>query len=147
MRFSGVLATIGEPSDLYPEGSTGHRLILTRESVDRAIHNLIGSSINFSDDLKEHDYGNERGIIDSAVILEDNTILVKGYLTCESHIIERIFAIKDLGMSFEAKDAWVEDMRSDIWVITNLTFIGAAVVQRKFASYKKSSFCVIMEEI
>ena len=49
-------------------------------------------------------------------------------------------APEDLGMSYEIADARVEDMRTEIWKLTRVTFTGAAILLREKAAYRETSF-------
>ena len=42
----------------------------------------------------------------------------------------------ELGMSYEIADAVVEDIKASVWVLTRVTFTGAAVLRRDKAAYR-----------
>ena len=44
------------------------------------------------------------------------------------------------GMSYEITDARVDDMRAPIWIVTDFTFTGAAVLRRDKAAYRNTWF-------
>ena len=41
-----------------------------------------------------------------------------------------------LGMSYEIADAQVDDLKSTVWVLTRVTFTGAAILRREKAAYQ-----------
>jgi len=47
-------------------------------------------------------------------------------------------ATSPLGMSYEITDARVEDVRAAVWVLTDCTFTGAAVLRRDKAAYTQT---------
>lgn len=44
------------------------------------------------------------------------------------------------GMSYEVTEARVEDMRAPVWIVTDFTFTGAAVLRREKAAYRETWF-------
>jgi hypothetical protein len=47
------------------------------------------------------------------------------------------------GMSYEITDARVDDMRAPIWIVSEFTFTGAAVLRRDKAAYRNTWFELI----
>jgi len=47
-------------------------------------------------------------------------------------------AASQLGMSYEITDARVEDVRAAVWVLTDCTFTGAAILRRDKAAYAQT---------
>ncbi len=47
------------------------------------------------------------------------------------------------GMSYEITDARVADQRAPVWIVTDFTFTGAAVLRRDKAAYRNTSFELI----
>jgi hypothetical protein len=43
-----------------------------------------------------------------------------------------------LGMSFEVADVTVMDTRAQVWVLTKVTFTGAAILRRDKAAYEET---------
>jgi hypothetical protein len=136
--FAGVLATLDEASDKAPSGARGHRVLLTTEAAEEALHTLRGMAVGFKDDLDGHNVRQRCGVITDAW-LDQGKLYVKG------HIFGRDFpevvtalgdAAKPLGMSYELYEAHVEDMRASVWKITKATFVGAAILRRDKAAYR-----------
>lgn len=138
--FTGVLFRVDEPSDNSPSGARGRKLIIPTRVAEGALHSLIGMAVNWEKNLERHEVKKIGGIITEAKI-EGRDVRVGGFLfpknlQREVEMLER----DDLGMSFEAADCMVENMKAKVWTIIRLTFTGATVIQRNRAAYKKSSF-------
>jgi len=43
-----------------------------------------------------------------------------------------------LGMSYEIANARVEDVRANVWILTSVTFTGAAILRREKAAYRRT---------
>ncbi len=148
--FEGVLTLIETPSDKAPDGARGHRIILSREAVAAALPSLIGMAVNFRDDWSGHNPRQKAGIITAAAI-HGKQLRVRGLVYARDfpEIVARA-AREDaergagsLGMSFEMVGGHVRDMRSKIWRLWRLTFVGAAVLERERAAWRSSSFCIL----
>lgn len=141
--FLGTLTVIGEPSDKSPSGARGHRVILTRSAARKALRSLVGMAVNFSDEGK-HNYRVKVGVIEKAKI-SSGAIVVEGHLWRKDFpdVVRRIETSQDLGMSYEAHDAHVEDLRAEVWTITRITFTGACILPREKAAYRASSFALL----
>ena len=120
-------------------------MILTKKSAEESLSTLIGMGISVSDDLQKHNASSKIGIIDAAEI-QGNEIVVSGYIFCRDSP-DAILAIRanaeDLGMSYEIADARVEDMRTDVWSLSRITFTGAAILLRDKAAYKTTDFILV----
>src|SRR5512146_1193195 len=66
--FRGVLTLVDTPSDRAPSGAGGHRVILAREAVERALPSLLGMGLDYAPSLDRHDAQRKVGIITEAVI-------------------------------------------------------------------------------
>ena len=142
--FEGVLARVDTPSDMAPNGSNGHRLLLLRAAAEEALPSLIGMPVGFRPNFEGHDFKNRCGVITEADIVGEE-IIVRGHIF-GLHFPEVAAEISkpgaDLGMSYEIVDAKVHDMREAIYRITEFTFTGAAIMLRNSAAYQTSRFCI-----
>ena len=136
--FEGVLSFVDTPSDRPPSGARGHRVILTRIAAESALETLVGSPLNRRYDLSGHDKDTVIGSITNAWVDRKGKLCVKGCFE-EEKLGKRP---SGLGMSYELKDATIDDMRSRVWKITKCTFEGAAVLKRHTAAYQTTSFTV-----
>lgn len=139
--FEGVLARVDAPSDGAPNGSRGHRVVLTREAAQEGLGTLIGMAVGFAADWGKHNRRQKCGVITHAWI-DGDEICVTGYVF--SHDFPDVDTEMrrpgaELGMSYEIIDAHVEDMRADPWRLTRVTFTGAAILLRSRAAYKDTS--------
>jgi hypothetical protein len=141
--FEGVLTVVNTPSDKAPSGARGHRVMLTREAVENALPSLLGMAVDYRPGWDGHDARCKIGIVTEAN-LRGKRLVVKGYLYArdfpDAAKAIQAHAPEALGMSYELADARVEDMRSDIWKLTRITFTGAAILLREKAAYKETSF-------
>lgn len=141
--FEGVLTVVNTPSDKAPSGARGHRVMLTSEAVENALPSLLGMAVDYRPGWDGHDARCKIGIVTEAN-LRGKKLVVKGYLYARDFpdAAEAIqaHAPEALGMSFELADARVEDMRTEIWKLTRITFTGAAILLREKAAYKGTSF-------
>ena len=142
-HFLGVLARIDEASDLPPGGTRSHRVLLTRSAAAAALPTLIGMGINLGKD--KHLQQSKIGVIEHAEI-RGNEILVDGYVFARDHAgeVQSIHACaEEWGLSYEACDAHVDDMRQSIWTISRITFTGASIVLREKAAYRRTEFVLL----
>jgi hypothetical protein len=142
--FEGCLSLVDTPSDTVPSGARGHRVLLTRDAAEKAMPSLLGMAVNYKKSWDGHDYQRKCGIITSAY-MEGKSLMVGGFLYGRD-FPEVIVKLQDsktiMGMSYELAGAHVEDMRQSVWVITKVTFTGAAIILRNKAAYKNTSFCL-----
>ena len=66
--FRGVLTLVDTPSDRAPSGAGGHRVLLAREAVERALPSLLGMGLDYAPALDRHDAQRKVGIITEADI-------------------------------------------------------------------------------
>ncbi len=139
LPFVGVLTRVGLPSDKSPAGSRGHRVVLAQAAVEEALSTLIGMGVAFKKEWDGHDMRQKCGVITEAEIVGDE-VRVYGHLY-DHDFPEVALAIRsmDMGMSYEMISCTVQDLRAEPWVITTLTFCGAAILLRKKAAYESSS--------
>ena len=149
--FRGILTRVDEPSTRPPtvhDGHPGHRVLIPRAVAEVAGPSLVGMPINCSFNLKDHDKKFVIGIIESWRI-EGRDFVVEGYLL-EKNYPEEVALIRarrmQLGMSYEIADVIVEDAEADVWVLTALTFTGAAILDKAAAAYEKTAIVARTEE-
>ena len=143
VAFEGTLTIVDTPSDKAPAGARGHRVMLTREAAEKALPSLLGMAVDYRPGWDGHDARRKIGLLTEANLV-GRKLTVRGYIyardfpevaaTIESR------APEEMGMSYEIADARVEDMRSDIWKLTRVTFTGAAILLREKAAYRATSF-------
>lgn len=135
--FRGVLTLVDAPSTRPPAGARGHRVLLSRAAAERALASLLGMGLDYTPSLDGHDARRKVGIITSAEIV-DGRLEVGGYLFARDFpelVGELAPGGRRLAMSYEIADARVADVRASIWVLTDVTFTGAAILRREKAAY------------
>jgi len=144
--FRGVLTLVDVASDRPPSGSRGHRVVLTRSAAEKALPSLLGMALDYSPSWDRHDVRRKIGIITSAEVV-GRQLEVGGYLYGHDFpdIVDEINksarkrppagARGDLGMSYEVTEAQVVDLRAQVWILTHVTFTGAAILRREKAAY------------
>ena len=152
--FAGVLTLIDTPSDKAPSGARGHRVLLTKAATDRALPSLLGMALDYAPTLDRHDARRKVGIITSAEVLPGQTVAmqrnaspssllqISGYLFAKDfpEIVREIRTRgrAALGMSYEIADAHVDDPKASIWIVSDFTFTGAAILRREKAAYRET---------
>ena len=141
--FEGVLTVVNSASDKAPAGARGRRVILTREAAEKAMPSLLGMAVDYRPGWDGHDARRKIGLITEANLAGDR-LAVRGYLYARDFpdVAAEIVASRKnaLGMSYELADAKVEDMRTEVWKLTRVTFTGAAILLREKAAYRATSF-------
>jgi len=148
--FRGVLTVVDVASDRSPSGARGHRVLLTRRAAEAAIPSLMGMGLDYSPALDRHDARRKIGVITRAEIV-GRAIEVGGFLYARDfpEIVAEIgrpgraeetvrASAAGLGMSYEITDALVEDIKASVWVLSRVTFTGAAVLRRDKAAYRST---------
>ncbi len=154
--FRGVLTVVDAASDKSPSGARGHRVLLTRRAAEAAMPSLMGMGLDYSPALDRHDARRKIGVITKAEIV-GRLIEVGGFLYARDfpEIVAEIgrpahtkntarSAVaagsepEGLGMSYEITDAFVEDIKASVWVLSRVTFTGAAVLRRDKAAYRST---------
>ncbi|HZQ68359.1 MAG TPA: hypothetical protein VFA68_07550 [Terriglobales bacterium] len=144
--FRGVLTLVDVMSDRAPSGSRGHRVVLTRRAAEEALPSLMGMALDYTPALDRHDARMKVGVITRAEIVGQNLEL-GGYLFAKDfpELVREIenasterSAASALGMSYEVAEVQVADARADVWMLTKVTFTGAAVLRREKAAYQKT---------
>ena len=145
MPFEGVLTLADVPSDKPPSGARGHRVLLTSAAVRKAIPSLLGMALDYAPGLDRHDARRKVGIITAAELEDRNgsqLVSVDGYVFAQDfpELVRELSAgERTLGMSYEIADAKVVDVQAPVWVITEFTFTGAAMLRRDKAAYRQTS--------
>jgi hypothetical protein len=115
---------------------------MTKKAAESALGTLIGMGIGYNTDFSGHDPSRKAGIITDAQIVDDR-IDVQGYVfEYDFPQLAREYNKRptEWGMSYELADAHILDMRADLWVITKLTFIGAAILLRGKGAFNQTKF-------
>ena len=145
-EFRGVLTMADEPSDRAPSGAKGHRVMLTATATERALPSLLGMAVDYAPELDRHDAKRKVGVITAADMRRGNGRAQK--VDVRGHLFERDFPEVvaemarrkgELGMSYEIADVRVVDVDAAVWVATEFTFTGAAVLLREKAAYQGTS--------
>ena len=146
--FRGVLTLVDAPSTRPPAGARGHRVLLSRAAAERALASLLGMGLDYTPSLDGHDARRKVGIITEAVVAPAKTAAGTAALHVGGYLFARDFPelVRELsaggkhrlGMSYEIADARVADVRASIWVLTEVTFTGAAILRREKAAYPET---------
>jgi len=141
--FCGVLTLADAPSDRAPSGARGHRVMLTAQATERALPSLLGMAVDYTPGLDRHDARRKVGIITAADLRRGSgkahRLDVAGYLFERDfpEVVDEMARRKgELGMSYEIADVRVVDAAAAVWVATDFTFTGAAVLLREKAAYQ-----------
>ena len=138
--FRGVLTLVDVPSTGPPAGARGHRVLLSRAAAERALPSLLGMALDYTVGLDGHDARRKVGIITSAEIV-GGRLEVAGYIFARDfpELMEELRSnASALAMSYEIASAHVADVRAWIWVLTEVTFTGAAILRREKAAYPET---------
>jgi hypothetical protein len=140
--FEGVLTRLDEPSDKAPSGADGHRVCIPRATAEAALPTLIGMAVDFRSDFKGHDSRAKCGVITEAWI-DGQDLLVRGHLYARDFAAEvaqmrQLSRAQRLGLSFEITEVTVDDIRAAVWELCQLTFTGAAILERASAAYEQT---------
>ena len=123
--------------------------MLTRAAAEKALASLLGMAVDYRPGWDGHDARRKIGVITEAT-LAGSRMIVSGYLYARDFpdVAAAIEAHTPtaLGMSYEIADARVEDMRTDVWKLTRVTFTGAAILLREKAAYRATSFRMTKEK-
>lgn len=141
--FEGVLTLVDSVSDRAPAGARGHRVVLTREAAEKALASLLGMAVDYRPGWDGHDARRKIGLVTEASLI-GKRLVVKGYIYARDFPeVAKMIAARSpesMGMSYELADARVENMHSEIWKLTRVTFTGAAILLREKAAYRATSF-------
>lgn len=144
--FKGVLTVVEQASERSPSGARGHRVLLTEAATRRALPSLLGMAVDYAPELDRHDARRKVGIITAADLQSAagraQRLDVEGYLFARDfpEVVEDMRRRHgQLGMSYEIADVRVADTAAPVWVATDFTFTGAAVLLREKAAYAATS--------
>jgi hypothetical protein len=167
--FRGVLTFVDRASEGSPSGAKGHRVLLTRSACEGALPSLLGMGLDYAPSLDAHDAQRKIGVITEANITgvrgpaggfrapDAASIKVAGFLYARDfpRIVRTLRATQPnsagaagsqrhiYGMSYEITNAVVQDLRAPVWVVTDFTFTGAAVLRHDKAAYRNTWFELI----
>lgn len=157
--FKAVLHTVDAASDRPPNGANGHNVLIPRSVAARRLHTLIGMGINVQGNarLSGHNVKQKIGVITHASIDEDpdpsvyvpgfrplkNTVMVAGWLYAkdfpnEVNAIITASRAGILGTSYEVGDVALANVNAEPWVVTDMTYTGAAALRRTTAAYQST---------
>lgn len=142
LPFEGVLTFVETPSDSPVTGSQGHCVVLTRAAAEDALTSLVGMGLNINDNWDGHDARRKVGVITDADLIGDE-LRVMGYVFAKDFPeLEATLgrSTRRYGMSYELHDAHVKNMKAEVWVLTRVTFTGAALLLGEKAAYRKTRF-------
>jgi hypothetical protein len=139
--FRGVLTQVDAVSDAAPAGAAGHRVLLPRDVAEAALPTLLGMAVNFAPDASSHAVRRKVGLITRAEILGDD-LVVEGFLYAKDFpdVVREVRARREeMGMSYEVSGVEIEDPEAEVWVLSSVTFTGAAILEKKSAAFKRTS--------
>jgi NADPH-dependent curcumin reductase CurA len=126
---------------MSPKGALGRKIILPLETVQAALHTLLGMAVSYKDGWDGHNNRLKVGVITESQIV-GKRVLIEGFIYAKDfpEVIEMCDSRLPLGMSFEADNLHVEDTLANNWTIEKMTFTGAAIMHRYKASFANTSF-------
>jgi hypothetical protein len=146
MPFTGVLTRVGVASDAAPGGSGGKRVLITPEAAERALPSLMGMAVNLVNGTMDgHAPQAKVGFIHSATIV-DTELRIEGFVYAADFPKEALrihLEQSQLGFSFEARNIDAVDAEADPVVITDLFFMGAAILMKNRAAYKTTRLAAL----
>jgi hypothetical protein len=117
--------------------------MLTLQATEQALPSLLGMAVGYAPEMDRHDARRKVGIITSADLRsttgKGQSLDVQGYLFARDfpEVVDEMERRKgELGMSYEIADVRVLDTDAPVWVATEFTFTGAAVLLRDKAAYQ-----------
>lgn len=138
MSFKGILVRLDEPSTKAPNGSDGHRILVSTSVAKRRLSTLIGMGLNYAEKLNAHNQKHKVGVIKKAWI-EGRDLWVSGVIW-KHDFPEAEYDLKkpNLGMSMELGSVQVEDQNAETWMLSDFYFLGATILDRNAAAYHKT---------
>jgi len=144
-NFIGALTLVDTPSRGSPGGAGGHRILLLQSVAEKALPSLLKRPLLYKPGFRGHHQpqsGEAIGIILGAEI-KGGYLMVWGWVLDQPLLGEmdrERLRIEDLGMSFDAKQVTVRDIRRPIWELCDVPFTGATLVRRGWAAYPETWF-------
>ena len=138
MKFRGVLVRLDEASTKPPNGSGGHKIMVSTDVAKRRLGTLIGMGLNYSPDLDTHAQRRKVGVIDKAWI-DGKDLKVEGHIWKHDFPeAEKDLKQSGLGMSMELGDVRVDNPHADVWALDDFQFLGATILWRDSAAYNRT---------
>ena len=138
MKFRGVLVRLDEASTKPPNGSGGHKILVSTDVAKRRLSTLIGMGLNYSPDLDTHAQRRKVGVIDKAWI-DGKDLKVEGHIWKHDFPeAEKDLKQSGLGMSMELGDVRVDNPHADVWALDDFQFLGATILWRDSAAYNRT---------
>jgi hypothetical protein len=147
LTFEGTLCHLDLPSELRPSlaGVTGrahNTAIPLRVGLD-GLRSLLDKPL-YTSTFQSHKYKYECGRIVSARIVSGPKPLVQiqGFIFdgIEQEIRDQVAGFDEPGMSCEMDVDLDDDLDSEIWTATAVTWTGALLCERSIGAYQSSSF-------
>jgi hypothetical protein len=138
--FTGILVRLDEPSDYAVGGADGHKIVIPSEVAKAGLASLLGMAVDFKPSFDGHNPQSKIGIITSADV-DGKELPIGGFFYAKDFPDEVAFIRKEkelLGFSYEA-DVRVREIDEDPWVLSAITFTGAAVLYKADAAYTTTS--------
>lgn len=141
MPFKGVLLLLDQASTKPPHGSRGHRILVPLSAAKKHLSGIVGMGVNYDPgNLDEHMPRHKVGVITDAWI-EGNKAWVSGFVYKKDfpEAEKQLKGRKDLGMSMELANVYVEDENADVWRLLQFDFTGATILKKDAAAYYGTS--------
>lgn len=145
--FSGSLLITDSPSEGIPEGTDGHRVLITHQAVRQALPSLVNTNLNATRDWTAHGTRGI-GIITGAELL-GATVIVRGVFLPQFSTVARELRYTlagnpgAMGLSPEFEIGKIENKSAAVWRVTALRFTGAAIIWRDRAAFKRTAFRLV----
>jgi hypothetical protein len=140
LPFTAVAMFVDTVSDNPLTGARGHRVIFPRNAVKNALPGFVGMAINSRKDGCGHDPQRKIGIITWAWLCGDEVLINGHVFAADFPEVAPELSEPGFGISIEAKNVYVEDMKAEVWRALRLDFSGAAVCKAEGAAFQKTSF-------
>jgi hypothetical protein len=138
MQLKGVLLILDEVSTKAPNGSDGHRILVPSEVAQKRLSTIVGMGLNYKPTLDGHAQRRKVGVIDRAWIDGSKFCVEATVWKHDFPEAEEDLKRSNLGMSMEIGEVHVEDTGAPVWKITDFKFLGATVLDRDAAAYRKT---------
>ena len=141
LPFTGTLLLVDEASQKAPHGSEGHRIYVSKKAAMNNLGDMVGMAINYQPGgLDAHATRHKVGVVTRAWI-EGNQVKVSGIIWDRDfpEADKELKGRKDLGMSMELADVYVDDENASVWNLTKFRFTGATILKKDAAAYTKTS--------
>lgn len=147
--FTGVLTRLDEASTRPPNGSDGHRVLITSDVAHKAIPSLLGMGIDIASNFRDHNKKLKVGVLTGGSV-KGKDLVVEGHIFSKDFPDEYKY-IKShknqLGMSYEIADVQVIDTAAPVWELSSFIFTGAAILEKRAAAYQDTSIAASLQSI